>query len=198
MVLPELEEGKDILLSTISRDRLARILQPLLDENEFFSKAGIRSVSKVHETPYYVNIAGEEFGLQYQPAESQTHIFGGNSNWRGPVWMPMNYLLIESLRELHEYYGDSLCTNCPTGADNPRNLAEVATDISHHLISIFTKDETGKRAFNGFEEKYKDDPHFKDLILFYEYFDGNDGRGVGASHQTGWTGLIAKLIDECS
>ena len=198
LVLPELEEGKDILLSTISRDRLARILQPLLDENEFFSKAGIRSVSKVHETPYYVNIAGEEFGLQYQPAESQTHIFGGNSNWRGPVWFPMNYLLIQSLRELHEYYGDSLHTNCPTNSTNARNLSEVATDIAHHLISIFTKDKTGKRPLNGFDEKYKNDPHFKDLILFYEYFDGNDGRGVGASHQTGWTGLIAKLIDECS
>lgn len=198
LVLPELEEGKDILLSTISRDRLSRILQPLLDEKEFFSKGGIRSVSKIHETPYYVNIAGEEFGLQYQPAESQTHIFGGNSNWRGPVWFPMNYLLIQSLKELHKYYGDSLHTNCPTSSTNARNLAEVATDISKNLISIFTKDETGKRPFNGFENKYTNDPHFKDLILFYEYFDGNNGRGVGAAHQTGWTGLIATLIDECS
>lgn len=197
LVLPELEEGKDILLSTISRDRLTRILQPLLDEKEFFSKAGIRSVSKVHETPYYVNIAGEEFGLQYQPAESQTHIFGGNSNWRGPVWMPMNYLLIQSLKEFHEYYGDSLQTNCPTGSTNPRNLAEVAKDISRNLMAIFTKDDTGKRPFNGFDNKYKNDRHFKDLILFYEYFDGNNGRGVGAAHQTGWTGLIAKLIEEC-
>ena len=197
LVLPELEEGKDILLSTISKDRLARILEPLLDENEFFSLSGIRSVSKVHETPYFVSIAGEEFGLQYQPAESQTHIFGGNSNWRGPIWMPMNYLLIQSLKELHKYYGEDLQTACPTGSTNQRNLAEVATDISQNLISIFTKDEDGKRRFNGLEDKYKSDPHFKDLILFYEYFDGNNGRGVGASHQTGWTGLIAKLIDEC-
>jgi len=197
LVLPKLEKGKDILLSTVSEDRLTRILQPLLDENEFFSCGGIRSVSKIHEKPYVVNINGEDFGLEYQPAESQTHIFGGNSNWRGPVWMPMNYLLIKSLKELHKYYGDALQTACPTGSDNQKNLAEVATDISQHLISIFTKNENGKRRLNGFDDIYTNDPHFKDLVLFYEYFDGNDGRGVGASHQTGWTGLIAKLIDEC-
>ncbi len=197
LVLPELEEGKDILLSTINKDRLQRILIRLLDEKEFFSPGGIRSVSKVHETPYFVNINGEEFGLEYQPAESQTHIFGGNSNWRGPIWFPMNYLLIESLRELHQYYGDSLTTECPTGAGNSRNLEEVAEDIAKHLISIFKQDKNGSRPFNGDAKIYKDNPHFKDLVLFYEYFDGNDGRGVGASHQTGWTGLIAKLIDEC-
>ena len=197
LVLPELEEGKDILLSLISRDRLERILARLLDEKEFFSKRGIRSVSKIHEIPYSVNINGEEFGLQYQPAESQTHIFGGNSNWRGPIWFPMNYLLIESLRELHQYYGDSLKTECPTGSGTKRNLEEVAEDIVLNLISIFKLDKDGKRPYNGAAEIYKDNPHFKDLLLFYEYFDGNDGRGVGASHQTGWTGLIAKLIDEC-
>jgi len=197
LVLPELEEGKDILLSLISRDRLERILARLLDEKEFFSKRGIRSVSKVHEIPYSVNINGEEFGLQYQPAESQTHIFGGNSNWRGPIWFPMNYLLIESLRELHQYYGDSLKTECPTGSGTKRNLEEVAEDIVLNLISIFKLDKDGKRPYNGAAGIYKDNPHFKDLLLFYEYFDGNDGRGVGASHQTGWTGLIAKLIDEC-
>ncbi|MEM6320341.1 MAG: glucosidase [Bacteroidota bacterium] len=197
LVLPELEEGKDILLSAISRDRLERILEPLLDEKEFFSCGGIRSVSKVHEIPYSVNIVGEEFGLQYQPAESQTHIFGGNSNWRGPVWMPMNYLLIESLRILGEFYGDDLKADCPKGSGQYRNLTGVATDIANRLISIFTKDKSGARRLNGSDTIYRDNPHFKDLVLFYEYFDGNDGRGVGASHQTGWTGLIATLIEEC-
>ncbi len=197
LVLPKLEKGKDILLSTVSKDRLSRILEPLLDEQEFFSKGGIRSVSKVHEKPYVVNINGEDFGLEYQPAESQTHIFGGNSNWRGPVWMPMNYLLIQSLKELHKYYGDDLKTECPSGSGSSKNLGEVAKDISQHLISIFEKDKDGKRPLNGFDDIYTNNPHFKDLVLFYEYFDGNDGRGVGASHQTGWTGLIAKLIDDC-
>lgn len=198
LVLPELEEGKDILLSTINADRLKRILEPLLDEKEFFSVAGIRSVSKVHERPYSVNIAGIDFNLQYQPAESQTHIFGGNSNWRGPIWMPMNYLLIESLRELHKYYGNQLQTDCPTGSGHLCNLDEVATDISKNLISIFTKNENGARKLNGHESIYRNNPDFQDLILFYEYFDGNNGRGVGASHQTGWTGLVAKLINECA
>ncbi|MEM1121783.1 MAG: hypothetical protein AAGJ18_15130 [Bacteroidota bacterium] len=197
LVLPYLEEGKDILLSTIGKERLSRILQPLLDEKEFFSCAGIRSVSKVHEKPYVVNINGEDFGLEYQPGESRTHIFGGNSNWRGPVWMPMNYLLIQSLKELHYYYGDKVKTECPTGSGNLRNLAEVASDISQRLIGIFTKDEAGQRRTHGDDSIYANDPHFKDLILFYEYFHGNNGRGVGASHQTGWTGLVAKLIDEC-
>lgn len=197
LVLPKLEKGKDLLLSIISKDRLQRILKPLLDEKEFFGCAGIRSVSKIHETPYEVTIRGEKFGLEYQPAESQTHIFGGNSNWRGPVWMPMNYLLIQSLKELHSHYGDDLKTECPTDSSNQKNLGEVATDITKHLISIFTQDEDGKRRLNGFDDIYATNPHFKDLVLFYEYFDGNDGRGVGAAHQTGWTGLIAKLIDEC-
>ena len=197
LVLPKLEEGKDILLSIINRDRLQRILESLLDKSEFFSATGIRSVSKIHETPYFVDIEGEKFGLQYQPAESQTPIFGGNSNWRGPVWMPMNYLLIQSLKELHKYYGDSLQADCPTGSNNPKNLAAIATDISHSLMAIFKKNINGKRPLNGSDDIYTNNPHFKDLVLFYEYFDGNDGRGIGASHQTGWTGLIAKLIEEC-
>lgn len=196
LVLPELEEGKDILLSAVNQDRLKRILKPLLDSNEFFSPGGIRSVSKIHEIPYTVNIAGAQFSLQYQPAESQTYIFGGNSNWRGPVWMPMNYLLIESLKTLDQYYGNTLKAPCPTGSGNLKNLGAIATDISKSLISIFKRDDKGHRPLNGLDRIYDQDPYFKDLVLFYEYFDGNNGRGVGASHQTGWTGLIANLIDE--
>ncbi len=196
LVLPKLEEGKDILLSLIHRDRLERLLQPLLDEKEFLSVAGIRSVSKIHEEPYTVQIAGEEFSLQYEPGESRTDIFGGNSNWRGPVWMPMNYLLIESLRELYKYYGDTLKTDCPTGSESQKNLKEVAEDIARALISIFKKDKNGKRPLNGIYAVYQQDPHFQDLVLFYEYFNGDNGSGVGASHQTGWTGVIAALINE--
>ena len=197
LVLPKLEKGKDILLSLVHRERLERILQPLLDEKEFLSFAGIRSVSKIHENPYQVQIGEEIFSLQYEPGESQTNIFGGNSNWRGPIWMPMNYLLIESLRELHKYYGDTFKTGCPTGDLGQKNLEEVAADIARRLIAIFKKDKDGKRPLNGQYNIYQKDAHFRELILFYEYFNGDNGSGVGASHQTGWTGIIAALIDEC-
>lgn len=189
------EMNSDLLLSLTSEERLRRLLQAMLDENEFLSKGGIRSVSKIHETPYMVNIEGQEFGLQYEPGESTTGLFGGNSNWRGPVWFPMNYLLINSLREYHTYFKDDFKIECPTGSGIWMTLEEVADELSKRLISIFEKNENGNRPCHGQSEKYATDPHFKDLVLFYEYFHGCSARGVGASHQTGWTGVVAELID---
>ena len=194
-VIEEFDEDEDILLSLTPKNRLEKLLKAILDEKEFFSQGGIRSVSKIHENPYILNIGGQEFGLKYEPAESTTTLFGGNSNWRGPVWIPMNYMIIESLRELHKYYGESLKVACPTGSDNLRQLDGVADDISSRLISLFKKDKDGKRPVHENETTYQNNPHFQDLILFYEYFHGDNGRGVGASHQTGWTGIVGELID---
>ncbi len=195
LVIEEFHEGKDVLLSLVPKERLEHLLTALLDENEFFGKGGIRSISKIHETPYVFDIDGQQFGLQYEPGESTTHLFGGNSNWRGPIWMPMNYLLIQSLRTYYEYFEDSLKAECPRGSGNWVDLDTVAEDISKKLISIFQKDENGKRPVHGDYNEYHFDPHFRDLVLFYEYFHGDTARGVGASHQTGWTGLVAELID---
>ena len=195
LIIEEFHEGKDILLSLVPRERLLRLLEALLNEDEFLGKGGIRSISKVHEKPYKVQIDGQQFGLKYDPAESSTWLFGGNSNWRGPIWMPMNYLIIQSLRTYHEYFEDSLQVECPTGSGRWVDLATVADDITDRLISIFQKDASGRRPIHDPYLVYRDDPHFRDLILFYEYFHGDTGRGVGASHQTGWTGLVAELID---
>ncbi len=194
MVLEEFAESHDILLSLVPRDRLQALLKALLNENEFFGPAGIRSVSKIHETPYEVQIDGQAFGLQYEPAESTTSLFGGNSNWRGPVWMPMNYLIIQSLREYHRYYEDELRVECPANSGRAVSLDQIADDISDRLIGIFQPDASGRRPVHGASTIYQNDPHFRDLILFYEYFHGDNARGVGASHQTGWTGLVAELI----
>ncbi|MBW6498591.1 MAG: hypothetical protein K0B09_09400 [Bacteroidales bacterium] len=195
LVIEELHEGKDILLSLTPRKRLEKLLHALLDPDEFLSPNGIRSVSKMHEKPYVVNIDGFEYGLQYEPGESTTSLFGGNSNWRGPVWMPMNYLLIQSLLELYKYYGNSETFACPSDCDRLVNLDQIAQDISKNLISIFLPDASGNRPVHGGNNRYREDPYFKDLVLFYEYFHGDTGRGIGASHQTGWTGLVAELID---
>ncbi|MBK8501531.1 MAG: glucosidase [Saprospiraceae bacterium] len=195
LVIEQLEKGEDILLSLVPRSRLEKLLRALLDENEFFSPGGIRSLSKIHETPYVTKIDGQSFGLQYEPAESRTSLFGGNSNWRGPVWLPMNYLLIQSLRQLDYYYKDELLAECPTGSGRSRRLNEVADDLSNRIISLFKADSDGRRPLHGDSLSYQNDPHFKDLILFYEYFHGDNGRGVGASHQTGWTGVVAELIN---
>ena len=195
-VVEKMKDGEDILLSLIPKERLKKMLKALLDEKEFFSEGGIRSLSKIHETPYSVMIQGEEFGLKYEPAESSNGLFGGNSNWRGPVWMPMNYLIIESLREFHKYYGKEVIMDCSDGVCHNLNLGEVAENISQHLISIFTMDKKKGRPVHSDHSIYTTDPHFKDLILFYEYFHGDTGRGVGATHQTGWTGIVANLIDE--
>ena len=151
-------------------------------------------MSKIHETPYVVNIEGQEFGLKYEPAESTIGLFGGNSNWRGPVWMPMNFLIIESLRQFHQYFEDTFKVECPTDSGNYMTLDEVADEISKRLTSLFQADAAGRRPIHGEDPVYQTDPHFKNLILFYEYFHGCNGRGVGAAHQTGWTGVVAELI----
>jgi len=195
LVIDSFSDDGDILLSLIPPQRLPDILNPLLSEEEFFSPYGIRSVSKVHEEPYKIYIQGQEFELKYEPAESRTCLFGGNSNWRGPIWTPMNYLLIKSLKELHRFYGDECLVRCPYENNKMKNLGVIADDISKNLIAIFEKQNDGSRPVNALHEIYTRDPEFSDLILFYEYFHGDNGRGVGASHQTGWTGIVAELID---
>ncbi|MEJ8843628.1 glucosidase [Lacibacter sp. H375] len=194
LVIENLKQHDDILLSLVPKDRLQRLLKALLDEKEFLSKGGIRSISKIHEHGYSVNINGEEFGLDYQPAEGTSSLFGGNSNWRGPVWMPMNYLLVKALEQYCDYYGSDCKVEFPTGSGNKMMLSEVSEEISKRLVSIFEMGEDGHRPANDQYTIYRDDPHFKDLILFYEYFHGDTARGVGASHQTGWTGVVAELI----
>jgi hypothetical protein len=195
LVIEELKNHDDILLSLVPKKRLEKLLHALLDENEFLSKGGIRSISKLHETPYSVNINGQEFGLRYQPAEGDSSLFGGNSNWRGPVWMPMNYLLVCALTNYASYYGDDLLVECPSGSGSRMNLQQVADEISRRLITPFEKDETGHRPVNDYFTIYRDDPNFRELVLFFEYFHGDTARGVGASHQTGWTGVVAELIN---
>jgi len=196
LVIENMAEDEDILLSLLPHNRLKKMLKALLDEQEFLSPVGIRSLSKVHETPYVLTIDGEEFGLKYEPGESTIGLFGGNSNWRGPVWMPMNYLIIQSLRQYHEYFEGMFQIEYPTDSGNFLNLGQVADELSRRLISIFQADAAGRRPTNGEDTIYKKDPHFKDLVLFYEYFHGDNGRGVGASHQTGWTGVVAELINK--
>jgi hypothetical protein len=183
------------LLSLLRGHRMKRILKRMLDESEFLSPYGIRALSKVYdEKPYSFHANGNDFFVKYTPAESNTYLFGGNSNWRGPIWFPVNYLLIESLQRFHHYYGSDFKVEYPTGSGHKRTLQEIAEDLSERLVSIFKADKNGRRAVNGQCGKMKSDPHFRDYILFYEYFHGDNGRGVGASHQTGWTGLVAKLI----
>lgn len=198
IVVPEMEEGKDILLSLVPKSRLERMLHPLLDEEEFLSPGGIRSVSKVHETPYEIQLNGTKFNLQYEPGESTTSLYGGNSNWRGPVWIPMNFLLIRSLNTYYRYYGDQLQTEFPTGSGQTYNLQQVSRALADRLISLFQRDSHGSRPIHGTEERYQQDPYFQNLLLFYEYFNGDTGQGIGASHQTGWTGIIGYLIYERS
>jgi hypothetical protein len=174
---------------------MKRILKRMLDENEFLSEYGIRALSKYHEQhPYELFVDGVRFGVEYTPGESVTGLFGGNSNWRGPIWMPLNYLIIESLQRFHYYYGDEFKIECPTGSGQYLSLDEVANEISRRLSNLFLKDANNKRAIFGENEKMQNDPNFSDYILFFEYFHGDSGRGVGASHQTGWTGLVAKLL----
>jgi hypothetical protein len=195
-VMEEYSENRDVLLSLVPKERLQKLIGSILDKKEFLSEFGIRSLSKIHENPYTINIDGKTYGINYEPAESSTGLFGGNSNWRGPIWMPMNYLFINSLREYHSYFGNKLKFPYPTGNGNMMNLKDISDEIGKRLILLFEKDVNGNRPIHQLhEEKYKD-PHFKDLILFYEYFHGDSGRGVGASHQTGWTALVANLMEE--
>ena len=185
------------LLSIVNRERLIKTLQPMLAENEFFSPYGIRSVSKFHqENPYNFYVDGQAHTISYQPAESESGLFGGNSNWRGPIWFPINYLLIESLQKFHHYYGDTLKVECPTGSGRMLNLGEVAVELSRRLIKMFLRNGDGQRPIYGGLRVFQDEPHWRDHILFYEYFHGDNGAGLGASHQTGWTGLVAKLIQQ--
>ena len=189
--------GERRLLSIAYRERLERVLKVMLDENEFLSPHGIRALSRFHkDNPYVLHVNGDEHRVDYEPGESSSGLFGGNSNWRGPVWMPVNYLLIESLQKFHHFYGDDLRVECPTGSGNMMNLWEVSQELSRRLSHIFLKDENGKRAVYGDSENFQRDEHWRDHILFYEYFHGDTGRGVGASHQTGWTGLVAKLLQQ--
>ena len=191
------DEGPRRFLSLVNRARLKRVLRYMLDEGEFFSPYGIRAVSRYHlQHPYTLPVNGMEYRVDYEPAESSTGLFGGNSNWRGPIWFPVNYLLIESLQKFHFFLGDNFKVECPTGSGKMMNLWEVAGEMSQRLTRIFTRNERGKRPVFGGAEKFQSDPHWRDLMLFYEYFHGDNGAGIGASHQTGWTALVAKLIQQ--
>ncbi|HET7238024.1 MAG TPA: hypothetical protein VFI76_03295, partial [Terrimicrobiaceae bacterium] len=187
--------GERHLLSLLRGHRMKRLLRRMLDETEFLSDYGVRAISKIHQAhPYVFGCGGDEVSVSYQPAESVSGLFGGNSNWRGPIWMPVNYLLVESLQKFHKYYGDDFKIECPTGSGRSLTIREVANELARRLTRIFLKDASGCRPVFQHYEKMKSDPHFRDYVLFHEYFHGDNGRGVGASHQTGWTGLIANLL----
>jgi hypothetical protein len=184
------------LLSVLTRRKLESVLRYLLDENEFLSPYGIRSLSRFHEkNPFVFHVEGQAHVVSYLPAESDNGMFGGNSNWRGPVWMPVNVLIIRGLYNLHAFYGNDFTVECPTGSGVRMTLFEVAKEITRRLAGLFLRDESGNRPVYGGTAKFQDDPHWRDLILFYEYFHGDNGAGLGASHQTGWTGTIAPLLD---
>ncbi|MBD2231403.1 MGH1-like glycoside hydrolase domain-containing protein [Phormidium tenue] len=184
-----------LMLSILNEDKLRKVLSRMLDEGEFLSDYGIRSLSRFHhDHPYVFYHAGQEYKVGYVPGDSTSGMFGGNSNWRGPIWMPVNLLLIRALLQLYSYYGDDFKLEYPTGSGDEKTLFEITQCISERLVSIFTKDENGRRPVYGGAEKFQTDPHWQDLILFYEYFHGDDGSGIGASHQTGWTGCIARII----
>jgi hypothetical protein len=189
--------GERRLLSVVTAERLTRVLRYMLDESEFLSPYGIRAISRHHrDHPYTLPVNGHTHRVDYEPGESSTGLFGGNSNWRGPIWFPVNYLLIESLQKFHHYFGDGLRVECPTGSGRYLTLREVAAELSRRLSGIFLRDDTGRRAVFGEEDRFQSDPRWSDLIPFHEYFHGDSGRGVGASHQTGWTGLVAKLLQQ--
>jgi len=195
MFTPGMRERR--LMSIMDGEKLRRVLRYMLDEQEFLSPYGIRAVSRYHrEHPYVLKVGGSEHRLEYEPGESSTDLFGGNSNWRGPVWFPVNFLIVESLQKFHHYFGDDYKVECPTGSGNFLTLWEVSEEISRRLGRTFLRNDEGRRAVHGTSERFQNDPYWKDLILFYEYFHGDSGRGVGASHQTGWTGVVAKLLQQ--
>ncbi|MEO8453252.1 MAG: glucosidase, partial [Gemmatimonadota bacterium] len=188
-------KGDRRLLSLVPGERIKPILSRLLDETEFLSDYGVRALSRAyHDHPFVFNVGDHQLSVSYQPGESDSGLFGGNSNWRGPIWMPVNYLLIESLQRFHYYYDDQLMIECPTGSGRHLTLDQVAAELTRRLTSIFKADSAGRRPVLANHPKLETDPHFRDYVLFHEYFHGDTGRGVGASHQTGWTGLIAKLL----
>jgi hypothetical protein len=181
--------------SILDETKLRRVLAKMLDENEFLSQYGIRSLSRYHaEHPYVINVGSQEYRVAYLPAESDTGMFGGNSNWRGPIWMPVNGLIIRALLQYYSYYGNDFTVECPTGSGRHMNLYQVAEEISRRLASIFLQDKEGRRPVYGGTRKFQEDPHWRDCLSFYEYFHGDNGAGLGASHQTGWTGIIARLL----
>ena len=184
------------LMSVCNKKKIERILAYMLDENEFFGPYGIRSLSRYHlEHPFVFHLDGQEYKVQYLPAESNTGMFGGNSNWRGPVWMPVNALLLRALINLYQFFGDDFKVECPTGSGKYMTLFQVAQELSRRLSGMFLRDASGRRPVYGGTKKFQEDPHWKDYILFYEYFHGDNGAGLGASHQTGWTGVIARVMD---
>jgi hypothetical protein len=195
-VIQGYEDGEDLHLSLVPNDRLQLLIKSLLDEKEFLGPYGIRSLSKIHKEPYHIHIEGIDYSINYEPAESTVSLFGGNSNWRGPVWLPMNYLFIQSLREYYSFCGKDMEFEYPTGSGIKMDLHQISNEISKRLIKMFEKDGNEKRPINLLHDQQYTDPNFKDLVLFYEYFHGENGRGLGASHQTGWTALVANLIQE--
>jgi hypothetical protein len=187
--------GQRILLSVLDDKKLRRVLARLLDENEFLGAYGVRSLSRHHlDHPYVLHVNGQEYGVGYLPAESDSGMFGGNSNWRGPVWFPVNALVIRALLNLYAFYGDEFTVECPTGSGTVMTLFEVSREIARRLVATFLPDQDGRRPVYGGQEKFQTDPHWRDLLQFHEYFHGDNGAGIGASHQTGWTGLAAAFI----
>jgi hypothetical protein len=183
------------LASVLNEKNLRRVLTVMLDENEFLSPYGIRALSKIHGVnPYKLNIGGQEYSVSYLPGDSDNGMFGGNSNWRGPIWMPVNMIIVRALMNYYQYYGNDFLIECPTGSGKLMNLYQVAEDISKRLSSIFLKDKSGKRPVYGEISKFQEDPEWNGYILFHEYFHGDTGTGIGASHQTGWTGTIARTM----
>jgi hypothetical protein len=183
------------MASILNEARLRRVLTRMLDEKEFLSPYGVRSLSRYHaEHPFVFRVGAQEYRVSYLPAESDNGMFGGNSNWRGPIWMPVNGLIIRALLQYYSYYGDAFTIECPTGSGQRINLYQVAQELSHRLSAIFLRDATGRRPVYGGTEKFQTDPHWRDYIQFFEYFHGDNGAGLGASHQTGWTGGVARLM----
>jgi hypothetical protein len=184
-----------LLASVLNETNLRRVLTIMLDEREFLSQYGIRALSRVHgEHPYILNVGGNEYKVSYLPGDSDSGMFGGNSNWRGPIWMPVNMIIVRALINYYQYYGNDFLIECPTGSGNMMNLYQVAEEISSRLSSIFLKDKSGNRPVYGNIQKFQEDPEWRDYLLFHEYFHGDTGAGVGASHQTGWTGTIARTM----
>ncbi|HYB40514.1 MAG TPA: glucosidase, partial [Candidatus Methylomirabilis sp.] len=190
-------KGTRRLLSLVTRAQLPRVLRFMLDEAEFLSPYGVRSLSRVYrDHPYTLHIDGAEYRVDYEPAESSSGLFGGNSNWRGPVWFPVNHLLVESLQKFDHFYGSGLKVACPTGSGSLMTLWQIGLELSRRLGRVFMRDRAGRRPVCGGVEKFQSDPHWRDLVLFFEYFNGDDGAGLGSSHQTGWTALVAKLMQQ--
>jgi hypothetical protein len=189
--------GERRLLAILRGHRMKRVLSRMLDENEFLSPYGVRALSRVYgDHPYILSVDGEQYSVGYLPAESDSGLFGGNSNWRGPIWFPVNYLIIEALQQFHHYYSDDFKVECPTGSGQFLTLNQIADELSNRLINIFRRDEDGRRPVFGGQELFHSDPYWRDHLPFYEYFHGDTATGLGAGHQTGWTGLVAKLIQQ--